>query len=85
MPPDPAQTEKVQRWIKDVEEARKSDSMLLDDDTELTEAGADIETFSELENDTKHVSEDEEFDDTLGADVSSLRTSGALISDETKP
>lgn len=85
---DPARTEKVQRWIKDVEEATKSDIVSPNVNAESTEADAeaDTETFSGIETDTKHVSDDEleELDDALEADISDIKASGILLLDEPK-
>ncbi|XP_034238752.1 zinc finger CCCH domain-containing protein 14 [Thrips palmi] len=83
-PPDPIQTEKVRRWIKDVEEATKSDTINLDTKTDLTtDAGVEVDNYG-LESASKPVS-DEDFEDTLEVDTNSLKTSdihSVVISDD---
>ncbi|KAJ1528891.1 hypothetical protein ONE63_007260 [Megalurothrips usitatus] len=73
-PPDPIKTEKVRRWIKDVEEATKSDTVGSGINTGI---GTEAETFEELESSSKHASDEDsgEFDDALEVDTTSLKTS----------
>lgn len=73
---DPIQTDKVRRWIKDVEEATKFETALPDVHSEQgTDTGADAET--ELETVSKHASEidPDDLDDALDVDTTSLKTS----------
>lgn len=83
-PQDPIQTEKVRRWIKDVEEATKSDNVALDAKIDLTtDAGTEADNYGS-ESVSKQVS-DEEFEDTLEVDTNSLKTSdihSVVISDD---
>lgn len=74
-PQDPVQTEKVRRWIKDVEEATKSEMTPTEAATELeTDGVTDMDTFAGVESASKHGS-DGEFDNTLEVDTNSLKTS----------
>lgn len=77
-PPDPAQTEKVRRWIKDVEEATKAKttpSNVHADMEAVTETDAD--PFAGLEGSSKPPSEvaNDDSDDALDVDTTSLKTS----------